>query len=177
MNSNRIAVFGGSFNPPHFSHVSIITWIFSTNNADQVWMIPCWDHMFGKKMLPFHHRMVMCQEVSKMFTNCYVSDVEKRLGGKSLTLNTIVALKKEYPNYDFSLIMGIDNWNIRDKWEGFELLEKECNILVPGNMCFDFPSIRSTDIREKIKTGKDVSSVVPYGALKYINENNLYKGD
>lgn len=173
----RVAIFGGSFNPPHFAHQSIIAWLLSTGQVDNVWMVPCWRHTFGKRMAPFKHRMAMCQEAARIFSRCSVSDIEKDLGGRSVMLNTIRALKA-YPVYqhmEFSLVIGWDNWLVRDRWEGFADLEKECPIIVVGkNDQPRLPDIRSTLIRDMVAAGEDISNLVPRGVAKYIANNGLY---
>lgn len=169
----RVAVFGGSFNPPHFAHVAVVSWLLGTKLVDRVWVIPCWRHMFGKRLAPFKHRFSMCQKTFSIFNNCLVLDTEKKLGGPSLTLRTIQVLKKTYPSFDINLVIGYDNWLVRDKWEGFDQLEKECGIIVVGENA-PVPPIRSTAIREKIKVCEDISNMAPECVTDTITKYGLY---
>ncbi len=174
---HRVAVFGGSFNPPHFAHQMIIAWLLSTEQVDHVWMVPCWRHMFGKRLVSFKHRFTMCEEAAGIFSRCSVHDVEKDLGGRSLMLRTIRALKNYiiYRDFEFSLVIGMDNWLVRNKWEGFDLLEKECRIIVVGTDGQPrLPDIRSTTVRNMVAAGEDVSQLVPSGVLSHITKNGLY---
>jgi nicotinate-nucleotide adenylyltransferase len=171
-------VFGGSFNPPHFAHQTIITWLLSTGQADSVWMVPCWRHMFGKRLAPFRDRLAMCEQAAAIFSNCSTHAIEGDLKGRSIMLRTIQTLKN-YCVYkeamEFSLVIGMDNWLVRDKWEGFDQLEKECRIIVVGrNDQPRLPDIRSTTIRNMLAAGEDVSGLVPAGVLSYIKQHRLY---
>lgn len=174
----RVAVFGGGFNPPHFGHISIIAWILGTEQANHVLMVPCWRHIFGKRLAPFQDRLAMCDMVATIFSNCSVHAIEGNLKGRSVMLRTIRALKANpinNTNVEFSLVMGLDNWLIRDKWEGFDQLEKECQIIVVGRDDQpQLPDIRSTKIRSLLMAGKDISSLVSARVLSYIRTHGLY---
>lgn len=173
----RIAIFGGSFNPPHFTHQMIIAWLLSTDQADAVWMVPCHEHMFGKDLAPFETRVAMCLAAGSIFPKRQfaVSWIEKILGGKSLTLRTVRELKKRHPDKLFSLVIGLDNWAIRDKWEGFGELQGECRIIVVGaGDQPSLPGIRSTLVRDMIAMGRDFSNFVPAGVSSIIRTNKLY---
>lgn len=173
----RVAVFGGSFNPPHMAHVQIIAWLLSTGHAE-VWMVPCWRHMFGKRLAPFDRRMEMCRAAAGIFSRCSVLDIEGNLKGRSLMLRTIRALKADWPanhNIELSLAIGPDNWLVRDKWEGFDQLERECRIVVVGGDDQPrLPDIRSTLIRDRLAAGEDVEGLLPSGALSVIAKHGLY---
>jgi nicotinic acid mononucleotide adenylyltransferase len=64
---------------------------------------------------------------------------------------------------------------VRHKWEGFDQLEKECQIIVIGKDDQPrLPEIRSTMVRDRIAAGEDVSLMVPAGVLSYIEKHGLY---
>ena len=50
----RIAVYGGSFNPPHIAHTMVASWLLWTEMVDEVWLVPVYRHAFeqshGKKL-------------------------------------------------------------------------------------------------------------------------------
>lgn len=172
----RVAVFGGGFNPPHFTHQTIIAWLLSTGKADQVWLVPCWRHVFGKRLAPFRDRLAMCREAAGIFHHlCQVSDIERRIGGRSVMLNTLRELRSRHPGNEFSLVIGEDNWLRRAEWVQFDVLEKEFPVLVVGRDCQPrLPDIRSTMVRSRIAAGEDVGDMVPAGALAIIRERGLY---
>ena len=54
-----IALFGGSFDPPHLGHVLAATWVLSTSGVDELWVMPAFDHAFDKELSAFEHRKRM----------------------------------------------------------------------------------------------------------------------
>ncbi|MFH1131294.1 MAG: nicotinate-nicotinamide nucleotide adenylyltransferase, partial [Pseudomonadota bacterium] len=96
-NPKRIALLGGSFNPPHVAHQMVCAWVLKANKVDQVWLVPCFQHAFGKPLIEFVHRMEMCRRIADSFASgqVEVSDVEKEIGGKSRTLITLEHLSSQ----------------------------------------------------------------------------------
>ena len=43
MQKSRVVVYGGSFDPHHLSHVSVINCLINSENTDETWVIPCGD--------------------------------------------------------------------------------------------------------------------------------------
>ena len=56
-----LAVFGGSFDPPHVAHVLVAAWAHATAGADRVLVVPAGAHPFGKKSASFEDRVAMCE--------------------------------------------------------------------------------------------------------------------
>ncbi len=57
----RVAVFGGSFNPPHVAHQFVALYVLETAGVDELWLVPCAKHTFEKLLAPFSHRLRMCE--------------------------------------------------------------------------------------------------------------------
>ena len=86
MTTRRVAVYGGSFDPPHLGHVLSVAWALSAAEIDAVWIIPTWKHAFNKEhCASFEERMSMCELAFAVFRDVEVSDVERRLGGVEST--------------------------------------------------------------------------------------------
>ena len=47
--TKRVAIYGGSFDPPHLGHVLSVAWTLSATELDAVWVIPTWKHAFDKE--------------------------------------------------------------------------------------------------------------------------------
>src|SRR3569623_2010685 len=108
----RVALFGGSFNPPHVGHQLLALYVLETAGGDQLWGVPTFQHPFHKALETFEDRRAMCERaVEALGPRARVSDVEARLGGASLTLRTVQRLMEEHPGHAFSLVIETDAWH------------------------------------------------------------------
>ena len=106
----RVAIFGGSFNPPHVGHQLLALYVLETAAVDQLWFVPCWKHPFDKALEAFADRLHMCEmAAAALGSRARVSDVEAQLGGEgSRTLMTVKALQASHPDHEFLLVVGAD---------------------------------------------------------------------
>jgi len=57
----EIALFGGSFDPPHVGHLLAAAYVLATEPVDELWLVPVFEHPLGKKpAAPFEHRVELC---------------------------------------------------------------------------------------------------------------------
>jgi nicotinate-nucleotide adenylyltransferase len=187
----RIGLLGGSFNPPHVGHQMLALWALSTARVDQVWLVPCFSHAFGKALEPFDDRFEMCRlaladlEQSRVF----VSDIERSIGGTSRTLVTVLALAERYPEHDWALLIGADLLAEIGSWYGAKQLEQLVELVVAGRPGFseaaegagytagdlvELVALSSSDVRERLASGADVSHLVPARVERYIRAKGLY---
>ena len=121
----RVALFGGSFNPPHVGHQLVALYVLETAGVDQLWFVPTFQHPFHKALETFEDRRAMCERaVEALGPRARVSDVEARLGGSSLTLRTVQRLIQDHPGHAFSLIIGSDLVPETDSWHGIAELRR-----------------------------------------------------
>ena len=186
MEGMQIALYGGSFDPPHVAHQMACLYVLSTYNIDEVWMMPCFDHPFGKQSVAFVHRKEMCLRAARLLSpHVQVSDIEAELGGKSYTLRTVKALMKQFPQHQFHVVIGEDVVSSQDKWYGFEELNTLVSFIVLGRQgfCagsaprFRLPEISSTQIRESLSRGLRPTDVLSRGVLEYIDAHQQYQPD
>jgi nicotinate-nucleotide adenylyltransferase len=57
----RIALFGGSFNPPHVAHQLVALYVLETQPIDELWIVPVYTHALGKQLADYEHRVAMCE--------------------------------------------------------------------------------------------------------------------
>src|SRR4051812_6311472 len=100
----RVALYGGSFNPPHLSHQLAMVCALSTAPIDELWMVPTYKHPFDKPLAPFADRVRMCELAAAPFTPVRVCRIEEELAGESYTLRTVKALQARHPWHQFSLV-------------------------------------------------------------------------
>lgn len=160
----KVAVLGGSFNPPHVSHVLAAAWVLSARDVDEVLLIPCGEHAFGKALAPFRDRLALTELAAAPLRDVRVSDVESRLEPPNYTVDTLRHLRTERPEADFSLVIGADILLERHKWKEWDVLEREFgfHILGRGGYAFpagygspvELPEISSTDLRAHLAAGE-----------------------
>src|SRR5437867_3521350 len=113
-----LALFGGSFNPPHVAHQMAVLWALETEDVAEVWVVPTFRHPFEKELAPYDDRLEMCRlAMAPLGARVVVSDLERELGGEtSRTLVTLEALKARRPDASLRLVIGADIWPEREKW-------------------------------------------------------------
>src|ERR1041384_891173 len=94
----RVAVFGGSFNPPHIAHVLAVVYALEVAPIDRVLIVPVFQHPFAKELASFDDRLAMCKAAMDWIPGASVSTVERDLEGESLTLRMLTHLQKEHPD-------------------------------------------------------------------------------
>ncbi|HEY0711499.1 MAG TPA: nicotinate (nicotinamide) nucleotide adenylyltransferase [Polyangia bacterium] len=181
----RVALFGGSFNPPHLGHQLVALSVLETQPVDELWFVPCYKHPFEKALAPFAHRLAMCRlAAAALGPRARVSTVEEQLGGESRTLLTVKALKAEHPDTAFQLVIGADLEAEIATWYGAEELQRLISFIVIGRAGFpstggiEMPAVSSTDVRERLARGgadDAVAALVPRSVLDYIRAHRLYE--
>src|SRR5678816_1236754 len=95
----RVAIFGGSFNPPHVAHMLAVVYALSTQQIERVLVVPVFQHPFAKELAPFEDRLAMARLALGWLPRTEVSTIERELGGESRTLRTIEALADRHPSW------------------------------------------------------------------------------
>jgi len=130
----NVAILGGAFDPIHNGHVAVAEFILNCSSLfDQVWIMPCYQHLYGKKLTSPKHRLEMCKLATAHDRRIKVSDYEikHKLGGE--TYHLVKKLFNEdfaKHKFDFSFVIGMDNANTFDKWQNFRDLEKMIRFIV-----------------------------------------------
>jgi len=179
----RVALFGGSFNPPHVAHQLAALYVLETAPVDALWLVPAYEHAFGKPLAAFEDRLAMCQlAAAALGPRVQVSDVERAIGGRSLTLRTVRRLAELHPEHAFSLVIGSDLQGDVSSWyRGDELARTIPFIVVgrPGTASGDagivMPDVSSSEVRAALAAGQSVDRFVPRAVLDYIMRKGLYK--
>jgi nicotinate-nucleotide adenylyltransferase len=179
-----VAVFGGSFNPPHVAHVLALSLVLATHEVDRILVIPTFEHPFAKPLAPYEERMRMCELAMGWLPKVAVSRIEEELGGQSKTLRTMEHLAKTQPTWKLRLIMGADLLAESPKWFGFDAIRAIAPPLVLGRAGVEMknapppllPAISSTDVRAKIAAGQweELAHLVPRDVLAHIRARGLY---
>lgn len=188
-----IGIMGGSYNPVHVGHLMVASYLSQWGYVDRVWLTlspqnPVKD---PKSLISDRHRLDMLETAVAGIPGIDVCDIELSMPRPSYTIATLNALAERYPEKDFRLVIGSDNWLIFDRWKDSELILGRYGVIVyprpgypvaegtarPGMTCVQAPvtDISGTFIRRAIADGKDMNCFVPPGVYSYITENSLYK--
>lgn len=196
----KTGIFGGAFNPVHNGHINLANEAVRQLKLRRLLIVPTFESPHkSTRLLPFEQRAEMCRLAFEgKFERCEteISDIERRLGGVSYTINTIRELAKLYPNSRFFLLIGGDMLYSFREWYKYESILKEskvCAVARGGDnyadmlefatemgrvkvLPADIVNVSSTEIRGRIAKSEDISALVPQRVAEYISENNLYRG-
>jgi len=132
MEGKKIGLFFGSFNPVHNGHLMIANYIAEFEDLDQVWFVisPVNPFKTDLEMLPDYHRRELLNRAIGDYPKFRVSAVEFQLPKPSYTIDTLNFLKIKYPDHQFILIMGSDQFPDFHRWKNSEEILANYRILV-----------------------------------------------
>lgn len=188
---SRIGIYGGSFNPIHIGHLILAEWIRNKYDLNEIWFIPVGIPSHRKNdLVDWKLRYKMIEESIKDNDTFKVLDIEIKKNIISYTIDTLIELKKRYPNYEFFEIIGEDSAEYLDKWKDIDRLLKTSEFIVINRKNYNFKNtygervkvtsspiieISATDIRYKVKNGNSIKYLVHDNVLEIINKEKLYK--
>ena len=127
-----IALFGGSFNPPHPGHFDMAQYIYETLEVDEVWFLfsKNWQKD-SSKYVSTEHRMEMGRILGKHYPDMpfVMSNIEEELG-THITSDVLDGLKRKFPEDRFIWTMGADNLESFHTWDRFEHIIENFSIAV-----------------------------------------------
>ena len=138
----KIGIYGGSFNPIHFGHIGLAKWVIENTDLDEVWLMVSPNNPLKDKSILADEqerlekaREAICKtENGKRKTEnekqILVSDFEFHLPRPTYTANTLRALAREYPEHEFTLIIGEDNLHIFDQWREHQYILENYRVFV-----------------------------------------------
>jgi nicotinate-nucleotide adenylyltransferase len=193
----NVAVFGGSFNPPHLGHVLACALLSAAYDVDCVLVVPTYLHPFAKSLAPFADRLRMCELGMAGLARVTVSRIEEEIGGESRTLRTLEHLAAAHPDWSLRLVIGADILAEAPRWFGFDAIVKIAPPIVLARAGVEapvagvlaragidapdagpplLPHVSSTQVRDAIARGayEEVKHLVPRDVLAYIRERGLY---
>ena len=158
-----IALFGGSFDPPHIGHIEVVRAVLKLKEIDKVVIMPTFLNPFKEiSHASSELRLKWLKEIFLEFESVEVSSYEVEQNKKTPTIQTVLHLLKKYDKV--YLVIGADNLVSLHKWYRFEELNRLVTIIVAtrDNILVDKEflklkidvDISSTHLREDINIKK-----------------------
>ena len=186
----RTALFGGTFNPLHNGHLTIARSVLEQGLADEVWILitPCNPWKKDHELLDDRLRYEMAVQAVKDMDNVKASDYEFSLPKPSYTANTLRRISADYPDREFILTIGADNWVKFNEWKESDFILSNYRLIVyPRNGYETTPTpdgvtllecplvdLSSTDIRKRVANGEPINEMVPAAVARTIADLKLY---
>ena len=194
MINKKIGLFFGTFDPIHNGHIEVAKYILDNYFSDEVWLVITPQNPEKKfiKISNFSHRYKMAQIATKKIDKVKASNEEQDLPIPNFTIDTLDHISEKYKNYEYSLIIGQDNFEKFNSWKSHEKIIENYKILIYPRLGSDKKTkikklkniihlkgaavdISSSEVREKIKNKYHVKNYLNKDVLNFIIENNLYE--
>ncbi len=200
----RYGMMGGTFNPIHLAHLYIAYEAKETLNLDKVIFMVAGNppHKKESSVIDSNYRYDMVKMAIKDYPDFEISDYEIQKQGYSYTYETLKYLKGDEGEVELFFIAGADSLMDIEKWKNPELVLSNCTFVAFNRGEYDKETlekqkeklqdkynsniilldinnldISSSMIRDRIINGKRVDFFIPQKVIKYIEQNNLYRGD
>ncbi len=194
-NMIKTGIFGGTFNPIHNGHLALARTLLDAAGLDELWFVVSPQNPWKQKqtLLDDHLRLEMARAALMGESRMTASDYEFRLPKPSYMWHTLQAMTADYPDREFVLVIGGDNWDGFDRWYHYEDILANYRIVVyprgdgekntpvldsnKGVSLLNTPllDISSTDIRRRIADGQPFEHLVPAPVADIIRDKGLYK--
>lgn len=192
----RIALFGGTFDPPHIGHVQVIAGLLNSRMFDAVWVVPSGERRDKIAAAKAVERLKMTELLLEEYfasspeVVLFSGQIDGTLEDSS-TIALLDYLRSSYPEHSFTCVIGADLLSELRTWVSAERLLKEhvfgvfardgaeIEPSLPYARRLDLGGIvpcpvSSSSIRRLLGEGKCVSGLLPRSVLAYIEDQGLY---
>lgn len=197
--TQRVIVFGGTFDPVHVGHLAIAEQSLERTGMDTVWFVPAnVPPLRAGAAAPAEARLAMLRAATAGHPGFAVLDSELRRGGVSYTAETMRALRAVHPDADLVILIGADAARGIAAWHaGDELLAHERFLIVnrAGTPPIDAaelqrigfdplrttmlevlsPPVSASEVRRRVAAGEDITGMVPGAVAELISRQGLYR--
>lgn len=191
----NVAVYGGTFNPPHCGHLIVAEIVRETLRLDRILFVPTSTppHKGTQALAPASDRMAMTSLAAAGNDGFQASDIEVARGGLSYTIDTLRAVSDRHPGSRLKLLIGADNLFDFEGWKSPSDILDIADLVVMSRPGYDIQKSRpglpahatlvtvpqigisGTDIRRRVKFRQSIRYLVPPAVEEYIRRHGLYK--
>ncbi|MGD9559115.1 MAG: nicotinate (nicotinamide) nucleotide adenylyltransferase [Oscillospiraceae bacterium] len=195
----KVLLFGGSFDPPHQGHVNLLQNAIAAVRPARVLVIPSGTAPHKRASeTPAALRAQMCACFEPLFPALKVSAIEMERGGRSYTVDTVQALRTQWPTAQFYLSIGGDMLLSFTTWHRYRALLDLATLVVQARTGAEQAALdkaakalaqqggrvlmapgpvvpaSSSAIRSALAAGRDVWALIPPAAAAVIRAHHLY---
>ena len=200
MNScSRIAILGGSFDPPHLGHLFVMNSVLDARIADELWIMPSGARWDKPNATPCHHRVAMAELMIQEFfsqdrrVSLSLEDASCNDGNRG-TAGLLAELAMKYPHFEFLFVIGHELLGDLPRWRSPELLRSLAHFVVveragmpptshpEGFRITSLPSrdavtvsISSSLVRKRQSAGGEIRGLVPASVYRYLVDHRIYE--
>ena len=179
----KIGIFGGSFNPIHCGHIALAKEILRQTDLDEIWLMVSPQNPLKQQddLLDDHLRFELAQKALADVEGVKASDYEFHLPKPSYTWHTLQRLRQDFPDREFTLVIGGDNWEHFQRWYHWKDILRHHQVVVypregqAGTIQAELLPVSSTEIRGRVKQGESIEGLVPSAVMDDVRR--LYAAD
>lgn len=189
----KIAIIGGTFNPPHFAHLFFANEVRQKLKYDKIVFVP--SSISAHKVKDINtldkDRLNMLNLAIKNLPWAMVSECDLNRGGVTRTIDTISDIIREFSlDSKPGFILGDDLVEGFSNWKDPELIAEKSDLIIGirKNVDFNFLykhqtvdnrvfPLSSSEIRERVFNGFDIDFLIPDKVIEYIKKNELYSAN
>jgi nicotinate-nucleotide adenylyltransferase len=187
----RIGVLGGTFDPVHVGHIVAACEVRGAVALDRVLLVVAGDpwQKRGRVVAPATERLALVELAIEGIDGVEASAVEVEREGASVTADTLEALQR--PGRELFLILGADAVANMPTWRRLEETRDLATVVVieragdaeaspPGDgwrfvrVAIPRLDVSSTDLRERLRSGRSIDGMVPPAVVRRIHARGLY---
>ncbi len=151
-----IAIYGGSFDPPHIGHEMIVKKALKSLDIKTLFIVPTWLNPFKKSFFaPPNLRLKWIEKIWENEKRVKICTYELENKRATSTYETLCFLEKKYLITKCYLIIGADNLKNLEKWANFELLNKKVEFVIASR-----DDIKIPNNLKKLQINANISSTI-----------------
>jgi nicotinate-nucleotide adenylyltransferase len=196
----KLGIMGGTFDPIHLGHLHVARAALQEGGLDQVLFLPDGDPPHKSPKTPAKIRFEMVKIALEAEPEFAASDMEIKRRGRTYTVDTLLSLKTDMPKRELVYLIGSDTLFLFPTWRTPEKVARLCSMLVVMREGDEEKAVRaeqarlreiynlnsrllharglpisSSQVREALARGEDISGLVPANVAAYIKKQGLYQ--
>jgi len=190
--SLKLGLFGGSFDPVHSGHLLVAQAACEELNLTRLFFIPAAQSPFKPHSVPAPaaERLRLLRLALAGQTQYEVDAQEISRGGTSFTIDTVRSYSQRFPEAQLFYLIGADHVPTLPAWRDAEELARLVEFIViprPGQRSSPMPppfcgrelagwplGVSSSEIRSRIKQGRSLNGLVPDAVAEAVRNSGLY---